>query len=147
MNAEEVINLAIRKEIEAYELYTGVMERVDNPGAARLLKDLAEQEAYHRRLLEGLPPEQAGQFTPPREEQRHISEYLESRPLGPESSLQDVLIHAMEREEAASQFYSTMADSVDEAELRSLLEKLSTMEEAHEARLEDFYEDVFLKEM
>lgn len=147
MDTQEILDLAIQKEVEAYDLYTGASEKTDNPGAKKLLDELAEQEAYHRSLLEGLPPEQADEFEPPKEKDRHISEHLESRPLGPDSSLQDVLIHAMEREEAARKFYAAIAENAESADLRSLLEKLSTMEDAHKARLEDFYEEVFLQEM
>ena len=147
MDKQEILNLAIQKEIEAYELYTAAAEKTDNPGAEKLLNGLADQEQYHRRLLEGLPPEQAAEFEPPKERDRHISEHLESRPLGPDSSLQDVIIHAMEREEAARKFYQHIADNVEDPELHSVLEKLATMENAHKARLEDFYEEVFLQEM
>ena len=147
MEPSEVLSLAIRKEIEASELYANVAERTDNPAARTLLRELAEQEENHRHLLEHLSPEHVTAFKPPRAGQDlKITEYLEATPLGPESSLQEVVIHAMKREEQARDFYQTMAEAAENGQLKRLLEKLSTMEAGHKARLEAFYDDVFLRE-
>jgi len=147
MEPSEVLSLAIRKEIEARELYANVAERTDNPAARTLLCELAKEEANHRRLLEGLSPEHVAAFKPPRAGQDlKIAEYLEATPLGPESSLQEVVTHAMKREEQARDFYQAMAAATENRQLRKLLERLATMETAHKVRLETFYDDVFLRE-
>ena len=78
---------------------------------------------------------------------RELAQYLAPKPLAADSSLQDVLVHAMKREEEAMVFYLTMAEQAAQDDLRVLLEGLSEMENSHKARLEAFYEDVFMQEM
>ena len=147
MKPPDVLSLAVQKEIEAHELYANVAQRTDNPAAKALLRELAAEEANHRSLLEGLRPEQVTAFKPPRALQDlKITEYLQATPLGPESGLQEVLIHAMKREEQARDFYQAMAGATQDDQLKRLLEKLATMETSHKARLEAFYDDVFLRE-
>lgn len=147
MKPSDVLSLAIRKEIEACGLYTNVAQRTDNPAAKTLLHELAAEEARHRSALEGVPAEQVEAFNPPSAGQDlKIAEYLEPRPLGPDSGLQEVLIHAMKREAEARDFYATMAAATEDAQLTDLLEKLSAMEGSHKSRLEAFYDDVFLRE-
>ena len=147
MKPSRLIRIAIEKEIEAYELYTNVARRTDNPAAKALLQELAAEEDKHRALLEGLKPEQVQSFKPPRLRDLQITEYLSAKPLGPDSGLQDVLIHAMKREQRAREFYEAMGGATQDAALRTLLEKLATMEKSHKARLEALYEEVFMREM
>jgi len=146
MDPEQVLAMAIEKEKEAHELYAGVAERTKDPAVRTLLGELAAEEASHRATLTGLTPEAASAFKAPVGRDLNIAEYLEPKPLGPESGLQDALIHAMKREEEARAFYQAMAGAVSDHGLRSLLRELAAMENGHKARLEAFYEDVFLRE-
>ena len=143
----QILKTAIRKEVEAHDVYADTAQRTDNPAVRALLSELAAEEARHRELLEGLPPEQADAFTPPEGRDMKISDHLEAKPLGAGSGLQEVMVHAMDRETAAREFYLAMADGAADPELKGLLEKLAAMENAHKARLEELYEDVFLREM
>jgi rubrerythrin len=146
VDAAEVLARAVQKEVEARTLYQGAAARTQNPAGRKLLNELAEEEQRHQRLLEGLSAEGAGTFHPPQGADRKISEYLEPKPLRADSGLQEILIHAMKREEEARAFYQTMARGAEEDEVRSLFQGLAAMEESHKGRLEAFYEDVFLRE-
>ena len=147
MDKSEILSLAIEKEIQAQQLYETAAYRMQDPAGKTLLAELAVEEAKHRKMLEALPPDQAEQFDSDETQDRQIGEYLAPTPLSPDASLQDVLIYAIKREGEARHFYETMAKSVDSADLQKLLRKLAAMETSHKARLEEFYEDVFLKEM
>ena len=124
MDAAEVLSMAIAKEIEAHDLYSGVAERTDNAAARTLLRDLAREEAGHRAALENLSPEECVSFAPPAGQDLKIADYLRPVPLSPDSGLQEVLIHAMKREEEARGFYEAMATEAAEETLRNLLRKL-----------------------
>ena len=147
MDKSQLLGVAIQKEAEAQRLYENAGKRIRDPGGKKLLEELATEEGKHRAMLEGLPPEQAEQFQPDETQDSRIGDYLKPTSLDPESSVQDVLIYAIKREEAARHFYSAMAAQVKCAALKPLLKKLAAMEKSHKARLERFYEDVFLKEM
>jgi rubrerythrin len=148
MDAGTVLEKAIQKEAEARDLYRQTGERAENPAVKTLMADLARQEATHKQMLESLPEDQAAALVPVGDKpDLKISDHLESKHLSPDSSLQDALTFAMQREEAARNFYSTMAESVDSGELKALMEKLAGMERTHKTRLEELYEDIFLREM
>jgi rubrerythrin len=146
MEPQEIVALAISKEAEAEALYSETAGRIDDLAARVLLKELAAEEAQHRRLLEGLDPAKIREFQVPRARDAMIAEHLQARPLTGRSSLQDVMVYAMQREQKAGQFYETMAASVRNRDLAQLLLNLAAMEMTHKARLEEFYEEVFLSE-
>ncbi len=146
MDATKALDMAIKKEVEAHTLYRSVARKMDDPAARTLLAELAEEEVRHRALLEELTGDQAASFKPPQGRSRNIVNYLTSKPLRADSSLQQILVYAMKREDEARAFYQTMARAADNADLRALLENLSAMEDSHKARLEILYEDVFMQE-
>jgi rubrerythrin len=117
MDKIRILNHAIQKEIEAANLYRDAARVIEEPAGKTLLTELASQEDGHRKLLESLPPEQAEEFRPDKTLDRRIGDYLEPRPLAPGSSLQDILIHAIKREEEARHFYQAMALVVESVEL------------------------------
>ncbi|MHC4591828.1 MAG: ferritin family protein [Planctomycetota bacterium] len=146
MDVKEVLDVAIAKETGACELYTATAEATDNPALKALLSDMAAQEDHHRELLQGIEPEQCGAFRPEPRQDLKLTEYLEERPLSLEASLQDVMLYAMHREEEAREFYASMADAVTDEQIAELFRSLATMEHAHKAKLEEQYEDIFLRE-
>lgn len=146
MEPQQILSLAIEKEAEACALYADAAALAEDPGARKLLSELAAEEVRHKELLEGLPADKVREFRPPRAHDMMIAQYLEGKPLAPDSRLQDAMVFAMKREEQSRRFYEAMAPAVQSGELADLLFKLAAMEAAHKARLEALYEDVFLRE-
>lgn len=146
MDVKDVLDAAIAKEVGACELYTVTAEATDDPALRALLSDMAAQENHHRELLQGIEPEQCGVFQPEPRQGLKLAEYLEERPLSPDASLQDVMLYAMHREEEAREFYALMADAVGDEQVAQLFRSLATMEHSHKAKLEEQYEDMFLRE-
>ena len=51
---KKIIMFAVDNEIEAYEFYKAVADKTKDGGLKKIFAELAEEEAKHRKLLEGL---------------------------------------------------------------------------------------------
>ncbi len=145
---KEILQRAIRMEEDSYALYSTASGRLKDPAARTVLKDLASQELGHKQklqaLLEGTLSWTARIGRP--EKTLNIGEYLEAHPLTEDSSLQDVLIYAIKREEATGSFYGQMATLAVPGPEKQLFELLVREESEHKAALERVYETVVYKE-
>jgi len=146
VNKEEVLAAAIAKEEHAQSLYAGTAAKADNPAVKALLLDLAGQEASHKELLAELDPAELDAFRPDSRSDLKIAEYLRERPLSETANLQEVRTYAMKRELEAREFYALMAEAVDDDVVGELFARLARAENAHKARLEETYSNLFLRE-
>lgn len=141
---KEFLQFAIRKEKEAYELYSGFAEKTRNPAAKKLLEELAEEELGHKTALENLS--EADNFlnfkTKPVQDLK-ISDHLVGHTINENSDIQAVLIYAMKAEKVAFELYTKMAEAALDDQNISLFQKLAQMELSHKNRLETLYEDMF----
>lgn len=146
--AREILEMAIRMEQRGHEFYSVAARLVQMPGAKELLEELARDEEDHVRLFEGLKGradyEALAQGEVPPD--LRLADYLVSAPLGPESSPQDVLIHAIRLEQSAIDLYSAWASLYAGTEIEPLIEGLVAEERRHKARLEIVYNDRFLED-
>jgi len=144
--AQAVLELAIRKEQEAHQLYQQAAQTTTDRGVKALTTELAEEELNHIRVLKSLELDRLQEHELSRIQTLGISDFLVDKPTLEGAALQDVLIFAMKREEKAHSFMASMAQAVEDSLTRKLLEILAQEELKHKDRLETFYEQVFLKE-
>jgi rubrerythrin len=147
---KEILKRAIKTEEDSYNLYTSASKQIKDPAVRAGLGDLAIQEKQHKAKLEALL---AGKLVwAARLSQREkvkdlkIGDYLEEKPLTEKSSLQDVLIVAMKREQATGAFYTQMAGLVGPGPEKDLFELLAKEEVKHKKYVESIYEDVVYKQ-
>ncbi len=130
----EVLEHAIKSEIEAQEHYGALAERVRNPLLKERLLFLKTEEERHERFLRdafeakypGEEPNLPGKSAVP-------GPAVEVRPGKP---LTEILEEAIEAEIAASEFYASWAEKAQDERVKRLLEYLSAMERSHRAILE-----------
>ncbi|HYQ60931.1 MAG TPA: ferritin family protein, partial [Desulfatiglandales bacterium] len=72
---------------------------------------------------------------------------FQEKPLNPNATVQEVMIHAIHEEKRAVDFYRNMAEQCGAAPMSEMYKRLAQDEEGHLARLEELYEKVYLKEM
>lgn len=142
----EILKQAVAREKETHKVYSDAMQIIKDPGAKKLISDLAAEELGHVRKLEryktkGLQPHEMKKI-----QDLHISDYLVDKELTPNMNLQDVLIFAMKREQKAHEFYLNMSKAMDEGDTKHLFDILAQEELSHKNRLEIFYDDVVYKE-
>jgi hypothetical protein len=74
-----------------------------------------------------------------------IGDHLVVRPLGPDSTFQDVCIFASRKEQQSHELYRNMAQQ-NEGEIRDLLEAMAKDELRHKNLVEDWYEQFVYQE-
>ncbi len=148
ITAREILDQAIRMEQRGRDFYIQAARIVTVPGARELLEELARDEIDHEALFLRLAERgdyeslARGELPP----DLRLADYLVASPLGPESSPQEVMIHAIRMEQSAIDLYSAWASLYAGTELEPLIEGLVAEERRHKARLEAVYNDRFLED-
>lgn len=146
ITVDDIIKLAIEKEDNAYKLYSGILDKISDPGAKAMISQLAREELEHKEALERLDVEKARHIKPQKIEDLKIAEFLKDRKITDTSSLQDVLVFAMKREKESYEFYSKFAAEMADPEIKNVLEAFAQQELKHKRDLEAFYDDVIYQE-
>jgi len=145
---KEILDQAIQNEDEANRFYSQAAKTVNDPSGKVLLNEFAEIELKHKTLLENFDLNSVDEehHTIKEAHDLHLSDYLLDKEITPDSSIQDIMIHAMKREQKAYQFFKDMAKVVTSVEVRNLFEDLAAEELDHKGRIETEYDDVIYKE-
>jgi rubrerythrin len=151
MTVEEILREAIRGEVESYELYAHSVDLVEAEHVKGMLRELAQEELGHKAALEQMlvDPGQLGwqvaelKAAPIQDYQ--IGDHLVARPLGPDSTFQDVCIFASKKEQESHELYRDLAGQ-SVGEVRDLLEAMAKDELRHKNLVEGWYEGVFYQE-
>ena len=151
MTIEQILREAIQGEADAYELYTGAVELVRAEHIKELLGELAQEELGHKVALEKMladPGRINGQVAALQQADivdYRIADHLVARPLGPDSTFQDVCIFAAQKEQESHQLYRDLA-SQNTGEVGDLLEAMAKDELRHKNLVEGWYEDIVYQE-
>ena len=128
----KILDDAIKDEQYSYELYTRAVKKTKLKIAKNLLRQLADQELFHKQKLE----EMRGNKTKLKTEKLSTlkPEELMLTPITEFRDLQEIIKFAIKKEVAAKKRYNQLAKTVDSEEARKLLSFLEK-EEKHHAEL------------
>jgi rubrerythrin len=145
----DVLTFAIRKEHDSSELYLMFRDMVKDPGAKALLEDLASQELGHKNLLENALKKGNAELIEGKKEVRdlHLSDYMVTEDVGPDSTPQNVMMYAIKKEEEAYNMYHMLLDNYGGTEVEDIFARLAQEEQHHKEILEREYEDHFMQWM
>jgi len=149
MRVEEyrkVISMAVESEIEAYDFYTAVGEKVKDANLKSIFKDLAAEEKKHRNFLEGLL-KQAKPMLFDESKDYKISETVDKPKLSLSMKPADAIALAMKNEEEAMNIYTQLANVSTDREQKELFESLARMEKGHKVKLEGMYTNIAFPEV
>ena len=151
MTIEQILREAIQGEVESYELYTSAVELVRQQHIKALLGELAQEELGHKAALEKMlaqPDRIQGQVEALQGADvvdYKIADHLVARPLGPDSTFQDVCIFAAKKEQQSHELYRSLANQ-NTGEVGGLLEAMAKDELRHKNLVEGWYEEVVYQE-
>ena len=132
------IDIAIQREIEAYDFYTDLMNRVTDPQAKDALKLLAGEEMKHREFLQnyrdGGYPEDGLRMNHPIDFK--IAEHMEKPDISSDMDSKDVYLVAAHRELNSYNFYMGLADLHPAGVLRDTFQKIASEELRHKEKVE-----------
>ena len=140
-NFKEVVTFAIRKEAEAYNLYTTYSQLVKNPGTKVMFEELAKEEQKHREILEGVEKKDFSEYKLEEIPDMKISNFVDEQKFSPDMDYASALRLAIKREEFSLGLYNLMAERTDDPELKKLFSALAQEESKHKLRLETEYDE------
>ena len=132
----EVLDAAIVLETRARKHYEEATKRVNDPGAAKILELLADEEKKHVELLEEMK-EGARATLEASSLLKSVHGIVEGAMEGgqtsisTDASMRNILQLAMEIEQETEHFYKTHAESAEEKPLQDLFKYLAEQEAGH----------------
>ena len=144
LTLKEVLERAVRKEVESQLLYTSLSEKMSDEAARDAFQELARQEQRHQDLLERYSRGELkeGALNGGQVVDYKIAEHLEQPDISPDMTLQDAFLLASNREKVSHEFYLGLAQLHPVGEVRRLLEELAVEELKHKQRVEFLYTQV-----
>ncbi|GJQ59424.1 MAG: hypothetical protein D8M57_09755 [Candidatus Scalindua sp. AMX11] len=145
---KEILDMAIQVKTDAYESYSREANIAKDPSAKKLLKEFANIELKHKEKIEkfDMTSVEEEHHTIKETHDFHIEEYLLDKEITPDSTVQDVMIHAMKREQKIYAFYDHMLRVATSAPIKNLFEELVAEELEYKVKIETEYDDYFNKE-
>jgi rubrerythrin len=140
-NFKEVITFAIRKEAEAYNLYTTYSQLSKNPGTKVMFEELAKEEQKHREILQAVEKKDVSKYKLEKIPDMKISDFIDEQEFSPDMDYASALRLAIKREEYAFKLYNHTAGTTDDPELKMLFSALAQEESKHKLRLESEYDE------
>jgi len=143
---DDILNFAIGKEEEAYNLYNKIAEQVKSQHIRHVFLDFARQEEGHKAKLLQV---KAGKATMPSDQvvkDLKIGDHLVDIKVAPDLSYQEALIVAMKAEKNAYVMYMKLSSSATDTNLKTLFLGLASEEANHKMRFEMEYDDQFMKD-
>ncbi|NLE44013.1 MAG: ferritin family protein [Chloroflexi bacterium] len=143
---EGILREAIQGEIESYELYTGLAERVTAPQIKDALCELAQEELGHKALLEkmltnpGQVRLQIRKIEAEAVQDAGVGDHLIVEPLKADATFQDVCIFASQKEQQSYELYHRLAEQ-NSGEIQALFTAMAKDELRHKDLVERWYEE------
>jgi rubrerythrin len=136
---DEVLDVAIDREIEARDFYMKLADMVENPEMVKVLSDLASQEMEHKAKLEAV---KAGEISIGEEAVGNLGITCHVKDVEPYAKMSyvDLLVVGMKKEEASRKLYTDLATIAQSQELRDIFLKLAREEAGHKLRFEIEYD-------
>ena len=137
----EVIDLAIQREEEAYEFYMDIHSKVDDTSVRDTLEFIAVEEKKHKAFLVGYRDGNYGSDALRMADvvDYKIAEHLDEPDVDSNMQSSDVYLVASHRESRSHQFYTELADLHPDGDIRSMLFKMANEELKHKEKMEYLY--------
>ena len=144
---DEIMKIAIAKEVEAYNFYMALANRVADQHIREAFEELAKEELEHKAKLELEVMKTGKTIAVEQNPVRPDRSYIVSNDPSPlDMDYKDMLMLAMEKEEAAFRTYVNLAASIQDEKSREVLFALAQEEVKHKLRFQAEY-DILLKKL
>ncbi len=136
------VDFAVAKEKEAEAFYKEWAGKVESPAVKAVFAELAATEHGHKEMLSRVSPEEIVAVNTGDAEDIDLSDHLIDIEASEGMSVQEAMILAMKREEAAVALYERLAGFGGEA--KALFAALANEERKHKLQLETEYDEHIL---
>ena len=137
----DIIEIAIKREEDAYDFYMDIHSKVVDPGVKDTLEFIAGEEKKHKAFLVSYRDGNFGTKALRMSDvvDYKIAEYLEEPEVDENSKPEEVYLLASHRELRAHHFYTELANLHAEGDLREMLSKMANEELKHKEKMEYLY--------
>jgi len=142
----EILDFAIDKEEEAYQLYTDLAANMSRESMRLIFLQFANEEKQHKAKLLNI---QSGKLEIPAAQKvsdLKIGDNLEEVAISSDLTYQQALILAMKAEKNAYKLYSDLSELATNPAHKALFLQLAQEEARHKLRFEIEYDDFILQE-
>ncbi len=146
-SVDEILEMAIKDEQRAADLYKGLAQRSRSDEMRRTFLQFSQEELGHKKKLERIKTGGKIVVSDTKVQDLKIGDYLvEVNTSRDDLTYQEALIVAMKEEKAAFKLYSDLAARTDDAAAKEVLLMLAQEEARHKLRFEIEYDDHILRE-
>lgn len=137
----DIIEIAIKREEDAYDFYMEIHSKVADPGVKETLEFIAGEEKKHKAFLVSYRDGNFGEKALRMSDvvDNKIAEYLEEPEVDENSKPEDVYLVASHRELRSHRFYTELANHHAEGDPREMLLKMANEELKHKEKMEYLY--------
>ena len=137
----DVVDLAIKREEEAYAFYMDIHDKVQDAGVRDTVEFIANEEKKHKAFLVSYREGNYGSDALRMVEvvDYKVAEYLEEPEIDKAASSEDVYLIASHREARSHLFYTELANMHTASELKTMLLKMANEELKHKEKMEYLY--------
>ena len=137
----DILEIAIKREEEAYDFYMGIHGKVDDASVKDTLEFIAGEEKKHKAFLVSYRDGNFGEKALRMSDvvDYKIAEYLEEPAVDENSKPEDVYLVASHREMRSYHFYTELANLHVEGDTREMLLKMANEELKHKEKMEYLY--------
>ncbi|NLZ16509.1 MAG: ferritin family protein [Desulfobulbaceae bacterium] len=138
----EIIEFAIRSEVEAKEYYLHVAGKTNNEMVKKLFLEFAAEEIQHEQLLANILANNEASLNFKKTQDYKLSETIPDPDMSGKVTMADIIAVAMKREERAMNMYLNLAKDSASEKTKEIFMGLADMERGHKVKLEQAYTDV-----
>jgi rubrerythrin len=141
---DEILDMAIDKEIEAQQLYKNLSEQVEADAVKDAFLEIAKQEKMHQNVIERYKRGdlKKGVLSKGKTLDYKIAEHFDEPEILVDMQLKDVFLLAANREKKSHELYLALAAIHPQGEAKKLLKELASQELEHKQRVEFLYTEV-----
>jgi rubrerythrin len=145
-DAKKIISMAVDREIESFNFYQSVTDKVKDKALKEIFAELAGEEKKHRELLQGMLTKDIAKMKFDPSHDYKVADILPTTKLSVDMKPIEGIIVAIKKELEAMQMYTQLAALSNDTETQFLFSQLANMERGHKARLEDIYTNMAFPE-
>ncbi len=137
----DIIDMAIQREVAAYDFYMDIHHKVKDASVRDTVKFIAKEEIKHKEFLVGYRAGNYGSKSLRMADvvEYKIAEYLEEPEIDSASRNEDVYLIASHREGRSHLFYMELAGMHTDSDLKTMLLKMANEELKHKEKMEYLY--------
>ena len=140
---QEIIDSAIKSEIEARQFYLEVADKVENATIKGMFKEFADEELSHQKILERFSSHKDMNIQFTKVPDYHVSESVDdTEKLSISMKPADAIALAMKKEEIAMRHYTQLAEACTDPDQGKVFRELAEMERGHKAKMERAFVDI-----